>query len=552
MHQMLIVDDQIYLADDLSRLMPWSELGISTVHTAYSAYEALELFQSHPIDIVITDIRMPGMSGLELIEEIGRANKTARCILVSGYSDFEYAKKAIQSKISDYLLKPVADEEVRSAVQKAVSELDAEWNELNSRQRLEQAMRENLPMLKETFLMDLVSGKRMSEERLAQRVQQLGLPLQVRQPVCLLLIRMEDYFDRYDPESTSLFEYAIFNMAHEIFSNSAYGFSLLHGKDIHEYLVVLLSFSPEPKEGSGGVSSTVLDHAEALVKQLAGQLQHYVNLYLKGTVSLILTPFAEGLQEVSGMYYKALAAFRQQIGGEQAFLLSSPVSRGPGKAQSVNRLYEPPTLLHLLEGGQWDNVRRKLDSIFQELDESWSDSHEHILETYFAIASAFIYIVHKSSRWMSQVLPQDHEKLISPPQFNTLHQLKEWAYRMLDRFINSLNEEMRVSRSATVVMVHDYIAKHLGEATLQSIASHVYLNSSYLSKIYKLETGEGISEYMYRMRMEKAARLLTETGDKIYEIAQRLGYLKTSYFIKLFKEKYGLTPQEYRDQLRGR
>lgn len=546
MHQMLVVDDQIYLADDLSQMFNWKELGIQSVHTAYSAHEAVAVLQTHPIDIVITDIRMPGMSGLELVEQIRRTNRTTRCIVVSGYADFEYAQKAIKSNICDYLLKPVDDQEIVEAVRKAVAQLDAEWMERNSRRHLEQVVRSNLPILKERFLLDLLNGTVMSEERLAEKLQQLNLNWNVRQPCCLMLIRMEDYFDQYDSESTSLFEYAIFNMAQEIFGEE---FQMVHCKDVHDYLIVFLTEPLGSTANGAAASVTNPRQREALTEQLALQLQHYVRTYLKGTVSLILSEFTHSLQQVSGLYQKALGTFRQQIGEDREFLLSSPEVREPGKAKSIAGLYQPPTFIHLLEAGQWDNARSKLDAIFQELGDNWSDSHEHILEVYYHIAGAFFGIIHKSSRWLSQVLRQDYDKFVTAPQFHTIHQLREWSYKVLEQFIVSLNEEMKVSRSATVKQVQQYVEEHLGEATLQSIAGHVYLNPSYLSKIYKAETGEGISEYMYRLRMGKAVSLLTQTGDKIYEIAQALGYSKTSYFIKLFKEMYGVTPQEYRDQL---
>ncbi|WP_438448142.1 response regulator transcription factor [Gorillibacterium sp. sgz5001074] len=542
MYQLLVVDDQAYLADDLSAMLPWGTLGIGTVHTAYTAYEALELLRTHPIDIVITDIRMPGMSGIELIEEIRKHHKLIKTILVSGYSDFEYAKKAIQNRTTDYLLKPVSDEDLLDAVQRAISSLQSDWMEISSKKRLEQSVRENMPILKEHLLRDLLSGRRLSASQLEQRIGLLGLPLAVNRPCCLLLVRMEDHFEQFDPESLSLFEYAIFNMAAEIFGT---GFQLLHCRDIHDYLVLLLTPKAEQE------NSLTPDY-ERQAEQMAALLQHYTKLYLKGTISVLQSPWVPELAEVNALYGRALQAFRQQIGGERELLLTCPEAPGPGKARSLGRLYEPPTLLHLLEAGQWDQVRTKLEAIFAELNENWADSHEHILETYFAIASAFACIIHKSNRWISQVLEQEYGKLSHSHEFHTIQQLRDWTFRVLEQFTASFHREIRDARSATVKQVHEYVEAHLGEASLQSIASHVYLNPSYLSKIYKSETGEGISDYLYRLRMEKAAYRLANSNEKIYEIALSLGYLKTSYFIKLFKEKYGVTPQEYRDQLLGK
>ena len=106
---------------------------------------------------------------------------------------------------------------------------------------------------------------------------------------------------------------------------------------------------------------------------------------------------------------------------------------------------------------------------------------------------------------------------------------------------------MKGSRSNTIGKIHQYVQANLEQATLQSIADHVYLNPTYLSKIYKDETGEGIGDLLFRIRLEKAAYLLENSPYKVYKIAQSLGYYKTSYFIKIFKNQYGITPQKYRE-----
>ncbi len=104
------------------------------------------------------------------------------------------------------------------------------------------------------------------------------------------------------------------------------------------------------------------------------------------------------------------------------------------------------------------------------------------------------------------------------------------------------------TRRDLIRKVQAYVTDHLQDARLQTIASHVYLNPSYLSKIYKSETGEGLSEFIFRMRMERAAICCRSSNLKVYEVAQQLGYQKTSYFIKLFRDKYGCTPQEFKEK----
>ncbi|MGO4375817.1 helix-turn-helix domain-containing protein, partial [Paenibacillus sp. MCAF20] len=123
-----------------------------------------------------------------------------------------------------------------------------------------------------------------------------------------------------------------------------------------------------------------------------------------------------------------------------------------------------------------------------------------------------------------------------------------WTEDVLGAYRSQMSSKNRDSRSGIVQKVQEYVSNHLEDASLQTIAANVYLNPSYLSKVYKLETGEGISDYLSRLKMEKAAHLLRSSNEKIYEIAAKIGYLKTSYFIKVFKDRYGITPQEFRDR----
>ena len=124
MYQLLLVDDERSIVDSLSITIPWEKVGVLKTFKAYSAYEALEILAENSIDIVITDIRMPGMSGIELIAEIHTRWKRVKCVLLSGYDDFSYAQQAIRYGTSDYLLKPVKDEDLMDAVKEIVKQLE--------------------------------------------------------------------------------------------------------------------------------------------------------------------------------------------------------------------------------------------------------------------------------------------------------------------------------------------------------------------------------------------------------------------------------------------
>ena len=185
-----------------------------------------------------------------------------------------------------------------------------------------------------------------------------------------------------------------------------------------------------------------------------------------------------------------------------------------------------------------------------ELESKETLSQEHLLEVYFAISSAFSFIAHKNGQSLSELIGSDFDKMADGIPFRTISQLRESLNRMLDRLKDDADREARDSRSSLIRDIHRFIEDNLSlDATLQSIADHVHMHPVYVSKIYKLEeTGENISDYINRLRMEKAAYLLTNSQEKTYEIAAKLGYQRSHSFIHAFKKQYGLTPQEYREQ----
>ncbi|KAI7261642.1 hypothetical protein KC345_g9690 [Hortaea werneckii] len=546
MHQLLIIDDQTAIADDLADMLPWSEIGIGIVHKAYSGREALELLYEHSIDIVVTDIRMPGMSGLELIAEIKRKWKHIKCILLTGYADFEYTKQALKLRSSDYLLKPVEDAELMDAVRKALDELEREWQEITSTQKAIYALREQLPKLREYLLLDLITGKQAPPfGPLNRKLEMYEVPIPRGAECSIMLLRIDDTEGMYDSGGETLIEYALTNIAAELLGNRMW---LWHCTDMHGYIVCVLSAKPRP-EGAMSAVKTGEEDLDAWIETQAFQLQRAAKTYLKIGISVLTSKRGQFPEELGSMYQSSVASFRHFIGRDTELFVSLAKEPERGELQQLGELYRSPTLGALLEMGQWEAADEKLEAILRELDEEWRDSQEHILETYFAIASSIASLIHRTKKWLADTIGDDFYTVAGGPPMQTVLELRSWSERVIASYRLSVSSVEKDSRSSIIRKVQDYIAHNPGTASLQTISSSVYLNPSYLSKIYKLETGEGISEYILRVRMEKSILLLAQSPDKIYEISVLLGYQKPSYFIQLFKKHYGMTPQEYRNKL---
>lgn len=536
MVQLLLVDDEIHVVERFSSTIDWMSLGIEHIYKAYSGLEALALLEQFSIDIVITDIRMPGMSGLELVGEIRNRWPKTKCILLSGYSDFNYAKEAIVHQTEDYLLKPVTEANLVETVQRVMGKLQREWEEITSKQRLAYALKENLPLLRGNLLHDLLQGRKLSHAALLEKMQMLELSHYLDQCFTLMLVRLEEYFLQYDAHSLSLLEYAIGNMVEELFGDK---FDIWYTKDAHDYLAFLL----KPKQTSDEADDSTW------VERTAALLQSAVSTYLKGKVSILVSGQGRFPEDLAGLYTRSVGAFRRRIGSEHELFMRLGDAQALPETQSPQSLYEPPTLIHLLEAARWDRIEEKLHLIFDELETGYGGSQEHVLEAYFSIASAYAYIAHKNGKQLFDLIGSDYDKMTEGLPFRSVNQLKDWSLRTLKQIRQDMDQETKDSRSVLIKQIQWFIDQHIGQdVSLQTIADHVYLHPVYVSKIYKLETGDNLSDYVHRVRMDKAEFLLKNSQEKIYEIAARLGYQRPHSFNHAFKKQFGITPQEYRDQ----
>ncbi|WP_123039576.1 response regulator [Cohnella candidum] len=536
MVQLLIVDDEVHVVERFSQTVDWRSVGIEQVHKAYSGAEALALLEQFSVDIVLTDIRMPGMDGLQLIGDIRRRWPRTKCILLSGYSEFNYAKEAILHRTEDYLLKPVKEQELIAAVEKVIRKLRSEWDEVLSRQRLAYTLKENLPLLRANLLLDLLQGRRMDESALRQKMELLGISRSAEDVFELLMIRPEDTLG-YDADSLSLMEYAIGNIVEELFGER---YSCWQAKDSHDYLVfVLMDKAPATPAAD-----------PAWFERTASQLQSAVRAYLKGKISVLVSGQGRFPQELRELYDRSVSLFRRRFGNAEELLMRlGEAQRMPAEIGSLHRLYEPPSLIHLLEAGRWTDIGEKLQCAFAELESQYGCFPERLLEVYFAIASAYSYISHKNGKPLGELLGEDFDRMSDGKPFRTVKGLKEWSLRGLERIRDDMDQETKHSRAALINEIRGFIEQNVfKDVSLQSISEHVYLHPVYVSKIYKLVTGENLSDYVQRVRMEKAEFLLKNSGVKIYEIAAQLGYQRPHSFHHAFKKAFGMTPQDYRDQ----
>ncbi|MDM5340290.1 response regulator [Fictibacillus enclensis] len=535
MIELLLVDDESYVVESLKQTIPWEELGVSGVHLAFSGQQALDVLERQPIDVMVTDIRMPGISGLELIEQAKKKWKQMKCILLTGYSDFEYAKRAIQLHAFDYLLKPVDDDELMESVSKAIAELNEEWQQPVNKQALASGL--DLALLRENLLNDLLLGKKFSEKSLTSLIHTYRIPVSPADPVVMLLIKPGEGFPDFDPDSQNLLTFAISDIAQEVLDEH---FHQWYGVSPHGYIAGLI----QPKLQQWEYEEELRNPLSAFLTVV----KNNVNDHLGGTIAILVTGVIHSPDELPPTYQKCLLAFFQ---GEQReennlrFLEDSSAAKTDMKW--VRSMYKPPSLIQLLETSQWSAAEKKMDEIFDEMS-SLPLSHEHTYEVFFSFSNAFVYLAHKQGQYLSDIDHTMIDIVMGNRTFHTIHGLKEWTFSIFSKLKKEIDTGEKKEKRQIIQQVQEFIAEHLSQdVSVKSIAVQVYLHPVYLSKLFKQETGESLGDYIIRMKMEKAADLLKHTHLKSYEITTQLGYQNPQYFSKMFKKVYGMTPQEFRE-----
>jgi two-component system response regulator YesN len=283
-------------------------------------------------------------------------------------------------------------------------------------------------------------------------------------------------------------------------------------------------------------------------ESLAIQLQRNIGLYLKRVVSVLVSKRGVFPNDVYSLYTHLINQIRSRLGNETGCFIPGDIPDVELEFQPVTLLYETPTFHHLLDSHQWEAFSLKLEQVLSNLKQQSNLSEEHVLEAYMVITGAFYHYAHKHNRLLSELLGGMH---MVARAVRSVSQLSEWAYYVLDKFRMNAVVEQRSSKDKLIGKVKDFIARNIGSSSLQTIADAVFLHPVYLSRLYKAETGQSISDYIHAQRMEKAAHLLKEDSIRIYEISENLGFKNAAYFSKVFREEFGMSPQEYRDQIKG-
>jgi two-component system response regulator YesN len=533
--EILLVDDEEYVLDYLEETIEWSTFGFERIHKSFSVDEALYITNQVNISIVITDIRMPEKSGLELLQTLRQRKPDIKVILLSGYSEFEYAKVALKNGATDYLLKPILEEDLIECIKKVLIEINEEKQNKIDMATARDVLKHGTFRMREHLLLDLLHGKKFSDVELLQNIQPLNIDIHLKQECILTMIQIETISNGYSGEDFELLSSAILNLAEElIYGRVTTPPTIWSCTDYHHFIIMILP--PHNKNEFKHVQSKL------------NELIEVVNSLLKKSITILLSPTFTFYHDLHSIYIKTLNYFSTKMVSTSNTIHTLDQDATKGEFKTLSKLHESPSILHLMEGNRWDEVSKRIEAVLEELDHSSSHTHSQRIEVVYYLYSCFSYMSHQTGDPISDIIG-DLSFFQSQFHFHSTDPIRQWSESLINQYKQSINED-NGGKSHIIRQAQNFIENNLNkDVSLNKIGEHVYLHPVYLSRLYKKETGESLSSYILRTRMEKAIQLLTKTNKKIGDIAKELGYQKTQYFIRLFKEFYHTTPQKYRNEM---
>lgn len=512
MIQVLIVDDEPKLREGLRAFIDWESYGYSVVDTAANGNEALEKFHKLRPGLVIADIRMPGMDGLQLIGRLRELDPALHILILSGYADFEYAKKAIQQRADGYLLKPVDEDELIDYLHQIKSQIDVESQARQWKNTTKEWGRES-------FIISLMTESAAEQGDLKHRAEEVGLSWKSYQVLLL---------------STQLDE----GNSSEILSKVRMGLTGLIELKGRGYV-----FSHHSQIGAILSDPILPVEMPELYKNITSVLEPFGIAY-----SVALGPRVYSLQEVSTSYALASKLNKNHflLGNDRLLtedLLSEESQESaPAPTSSMSELDEQ--IYYAVEIGNRELVKQLIEQkgsccIAQGFTE------EQIKLHYAEMLTSILGKGIKQSSELQQRNREFSEHLSDIYKAWTLAEVHEKTQQFLEQMMSVLGTSVS-SKHQEVKLMLELIHRNFNEnLKLETLSGILNYNSAYLGKLFKNATGEYFNTYLDKVRIEKAKGLLEE-GLKVYQVAERVGYTNVDYFHSKFRKYVGTSPSAYR------
>ncbi|MDO4649664.1 MAG: response regulator [Eubacteriales bacterium] len=520
MYRLVIVDDEQTIRNGMCHYIDWNSLGFEVVADFEDGKETLEYIKDHPVDVIMTDIEMAEVTGIELARHVWENHLPQKVVILSGYREFEYARKAIEYNVEHYLLKPIRLDELNEVFGKIKGELDKQQKEKQEKSNREKELQEILPELQEQFWTALLVGGLPYNEKVLHKKALLGLDFDADLPCAVVNVQMEiqesasqNYYQQRDNR---------YNLLNNIFASGSREFQFYPVYISADTLkVVVTNNEPIQREDFEKRLGAVLEEKKNAVAVL-------LTLKIEMQVEDIFANLSEMAKKCS-----TLQMHVKEESGEKVLLESQDQERLQQKYRLV---------MELIDDSDFEGLEEIIENLFFEFRKFPLSVLQKILVDLFSMLSRK-FMKMGDDLWKAVSGRVDYQRILKAAD---VAEEKKVCLEMMQE-INQIvkGHQNQVSRNVidrTVI----YMKEHFGEdISLEVLADSYYLNPTYFSRMFRQYMGVTFTDYLVELRMKEAKRLLLLGKFKVYEVSQKVGYKSDKYFCRVFKQYTGQSPTEF-------
>lgn len=542
MIKMLIVDDEEIIREGICLAGDWAEHDIEVIGSVENGVKAIEIIETNKPDIILTDVVMPEMDGIELSRMVYEKFPGIRIILLSGYNDFQYARSALEFKVCNYLLKPAKLEVLQAEVLKLKIEIELEAEKRLRNELMAQKLEKSLPLLREQYLNQLIYYDSPDCDKVQNELDYLEIELSTDnigvmalQPgnnsrMELYSCEAEYYFSRIELKElcTGVMED---RNRHVVF------------EDREERIVILFNFLKD---------KTYNDNIELMMKK-AEKIRN-VSLNQFGlSISIGIGRLQKNISGTTEAYKEAVQALKYRFYmGNESVIYIGDVDLPDSFSYSYPQHIEFDIIMNV-RAGNYIKACELVDTFFDKLQMGGRHKPEEVL-------CEGLFLLNGISRiTLENVREFEHEKDLNAVnimlksrdmRFGTLDELKNHILSVIKKITDSVNANRQLRNGNLIRNAKDFIIRNIGsDISLITVSNNLYISPNYLSFLFKEEAGENFKDYILRAKMEKAMKLLKDTDYNLNRIADEIGYSDGRYFSHIFKKYSGVSPEDWREEI---
>jgi len=536
MINIMIVDDELTIREGIKSTFQWEKYGLLVCGTAASGTDALYLIDETAPDIIILDIKMSDMSGLEVLEIVRNKYPNIKVILISGHDDFEYAQKAIELNAFCYVLKPIDEKKLLEKILAAKKVIEEQFLKIKSDESLNKRLKEGLPALRNVFLHQLLKGKLADMKTIKEKSDFLEINLNMPEHAAVIFdLQNEGSHANRNEYEKSLMKLAVINAAENIF-----------GKVFH--------YNCFDCEESMGIIIQGFKIKRSALKNTCWCFKEYVNNTLGLIMTLGIGGIHEGIQNIPLSYKEAVDALEYKlILGRNEIIDIEKIEEYFKKDYAESSLEETikeneASLINALKVFNKVKIASIIDDVISSLREAIKINVKKTDRLTFLLSFFLTKILLALDIGIEKFFDLGNDTYNDMKKLETIEEFKEYINCFLSNVMSELMQREISNNGFLVNKAMEYIHENVySDISLTGTANSIYINPNYLSKIFKQEINESFIEYVTKIKMNEAKKLLKSSNLKVYEIADMLRYKDVNHFTKIFKRYMSVTPSEYRE-----